>query len=118
MAQRPIGVEPIQVAPRNPNRHSISVQLVPSSIVPGNTGLIYGKFGSAPKADINSNSWDFVLNAGAADGANLYETTDRSYLTQELWLISDTAGQVVNIVERSTLDIAAANPSGAAAPTL
>jgi len=101
MANRIIGLDHEQVAPRNPNRHSISVQLIPSSIVAGNTGLIFGKFGSAPVANINSNANDFVLNAGAADGANLYETTDKAYDTQELWLISDTAGQIVNVVERS-----------------
>lgn len=115
MAQRSISTNPIQVAPRNPNRHSISVQLLPSSIVAGNTGLVYGKFGSAPQANINGNTWDFVLNAGAADGANLYETTDKAYDTQELWLVADTASQVVNIVERSIPGKAAETPSGAAA---
>ena len=101
MANRIIGTTHVQVAPMNANRHSISVQLVPSSIVAGNTGLIFGKFGGAPVANVNSNANDFVLNAGAVDGANLYETTVEAYDKQELWLISDTAGQVVNIVERS-----------------
>lgn len=77
------------------------MQLIPSSIIAGNIGLVFGKFGSAPQANINGNSWDFVLNAGAADGANLYETTDKAYDLQELWLVSDTAGQIVNVVERS-----------------
>lgn len=115
MAQRKIGTDPVQVALRNVDRHSISVQLIPSSIVAANTGLVYGKFGSAPAADPNSNSWDFVLNAGAADGANLYETTERSYQTQELWLVADTAGQLVNIVEESVPKAAGSSPSGAAA---
>lgn len=101
MARIIIGTDPEQVAPMNANRHSISVQLIPSSIIAGNTGLVFGKFGSAPQANINGNSWDFVLNAGAADGANLYETTDKAYDTQELWLVSDTAGQIVNVTERS-----------------
>ena len=112
--QRAIGLDPIQGAQLNKNRHSISVQMLPSSIVAGNTGLVYGKFGSAPKADINSNTWDFVLNPGAADGSSLYETTDKSYITQELWLVSDTAGQLVNIVERSINSGAAQTPPGAA----
>ena len=73
--------------------------MIPSSIVAGNTGLIFGKFGSAPKADINSNTWDFVLNSGATDGSNLYETTDKAYNEQELWLVSDTASQLVNVSE-------------------
>lgn len=101
MARIIIGLDPVQVAPMNANRHSISAQLIPSSIIAGNTGLVFGKFGSAPQANIDGNSWDFVLNAGAADGANLYETTDKSYDLQELWLVSDTAGQIVNVTERS-----------------
>jgi len=115
MANRIIGLDPVQVAPRNPNRHLISVQMIPSSIVAGNTGAVYGKFGSAPKADINSNTWDFVLNAGAADGSNLGETVKEAWDTQELWLIADTAGQVVNVVERSITPGSTATPSGAAA---
>ncbi len=115
MSQRIIGTEPAQVAPRNPNRHSIAVQMIPSSIVAGNTGLIYGKFGSAPQANINGGTWDFVLNAGAADGSNLYETTAQAWDQQELWLVSDTAGQLVNITERSITPPAITTPSGAAA---
>lgn len=115
MSQRIISTEPVQVAPRNTQRHSISVQMIPSSIVAGNTGLVYGKFGSAPVANINSGTYDFVLNAGAADGSNLYETTAGAWDQQELWLVSDTAGQLVNIVERSITPPATATPSGAAA---
>ena len=117
MSKRIIGTEPVQVSLRNERRHSVSAQLIPSSIIAGNTGLVYGKFGSAPAANINSNSWDFVLNAGAADGANLYETTDKAYNVQELWLIADTAGQVVNIIETLMPNAAPATPSGAAAGT-
>jgi len=95
-----IGIEPKQVAYLNKNRFQISVQLIPSSIVAGNTGLVYGKFGSAPKADINSGTWDFVLNPGAVDGSNLYESKDKAHVDKDLWLISDTANQQVNVVER------------------
>lgn len=110
MARFIVGTSHEQVAPRNPNRHSISVQMIPSSIASGNTGLVYGKFGSAPTVGVDSNGYDFVLNAGAADGANLYETTDRAYDLQELWLIADTAGQIVNVVERSIPAIQTATP--------
>lgn len=99
MPRLSVGLEPIQAARRNTLRHMVSVQLIPSSIITNNTGLVYGKFGSAPVADINSNSWDFVLNAGAADGANLYETTDEAFNKQDLWIIADTANQIINVVE-------------------
>lgn len=75
--------------------------MLPNSIAAGNTGLVYGKFGSAPVADPNSNSWDFVLNPGAADGSNFYDATDKAFTQEDLWLISDTAAQIVNVVETS-----------------
>lgn len=99
MSQRIINTTPVQVAYRNPRRFQLSVQLIPSSIVAGNTGLVYGKWGSAPVADINSSTWDFVLNAGAVDGANLYETRDVAKQQQDLWLIASIPGQLVNVVE-------------------
>ncbi len=88
------------VAPRSPNRLSLSVEFVAASVIAGNTGLIYGKFGSAPNATIVSNSWDFVLNPGSIDGTNQNQNLPKAPNTDELYLISDTAGQVVNVVER------------------
>lgn len=79
----------------------LSVQFLPSSIVAGNTGLIFGKWGSAPKADANSNTYDFVLNAGAADGTNLDESLKEAPQKGDLWLISDTAAQQVNVIEHN-----------------
>ena len=75
--------------------------MLPTSIAAGNTGLIFGKFGSAPVASATSNTWDFVLNSGAADGSNFYDATDKAFNQQDLWLISDTAAQVVSVVETS-----------------
>lgn len=115
MARRSIGTEPIQVAPRNTLRHQITVQLLPNSIEAGNTGLVFGKFGSAPVADLNSNTWDFVLNSGAADGSNFYDASNQAFNQQELWLIADTAAQIVNVIETSLPAAAPATPSGAAA---
>lgn len=115
MARLSIGLDPVQVAPRNPLRHQITVQLLPNSIEAGNTGLVFGKFGSAPVASLNSNSWDFVLNSGAADGSNFYDASDKAFNEQELWLIADTADQRVNVVETSRPAPAAAPLSGAAA---
>lgn len=104
----------MQVAPMNERRAFLAVQLLPNNIVSGNTGLVYGKFGSAPIASLTSNSWDFVLNAGAEDGTNLYEARDEALVTQELWLIADTAGQEVNVVERTKFPAPVKPESGAA----
>lgn len=90
-------------------------QLLPLSFVASNTGLIYGKFGSAPVASMASGTWDFVLNSGAADGTNNFETRDKAIVQESLWLVSDTANQQVNVEERSLEEAAPASASGVAA---
>jgi len=100
MSRLTIGTEPVQAARPNPIRLSLAVQFLPTGVIAGNTGLIYGKFGSAPKADPLSNTWDFVLNAGATDGTNLDESLTKAPITEDLWLVSDTANQIVSLVER------------------
>lgn len=100
MARLSIGTNPVQAARPNINRLSLSVQYLPAGIIAGNIGLIYGKFGSAPKADPLSNTWDFILNPGATEGTNLDESLAKAPLTEDLWLISDTADQIVSLTER------------------
>lgn len=115
MSSQTLGTDPVQVAPRNPRRHSITVQLLPNNIAVGNTGLVFGKFGSAPTPTLASNNWDFVLNTGALDGSNVYGSEGATVNQQELWLASDTASQVVNVVERSIPETPSTTSSGAAA---
>jgi hypothetical protein len=74
--------------------------MLPTAFAAGNTGKVYGKFGSAPVASDTSNTWDFVLTAGAADGVNLYEAAGEAVQEEDLWLVADTASQKVNVVER------------------
>jgi hypothetical protein len=97
-----IGLNPRQVSFQNLKRRSLTIQHLPTSLVAGNTGNIFGKWGSAPKADLNSNTWDFVLNPGATDGVNLDESQAKASRTEDLWLISDTASQQVNVIEHNT----------------
>lgn len=101
MPRLTIGTTPIQVAWRNDKRLSLSAQFVPASIIAGNTGLVFGKWGSAPKADTASNTWDFVLNPGASDGTNTDESQAQAPEKRDLWLVSDTAGQIMNLVEKN-----------------
>lgn len=96
-----VGTTPKQASWLNAKRFSLTVQFVPSSVIAGNTGLIFGKWGSAPVADLNSNTWDFVLNPGAADGTNLDKSMAEAPDKGSLWLVSDTADQVVNLVEEN-----------------
>ena len=92
----------MQIALRNTQRAVLTVEMLPNSIQAGNTGLIFGKFGSAPVASLSSNTWDFVLNSGATGGVNVYQSRDMALIQQELWLISDTAAQEINVVEINT----------------
>lgn len=115
MARRQIGTTPVQVALRNTQRATLSVEYLPSSIQAGNVGLVYGKFGSAPVASLTSNSWDFVLNPGAQGGVNVFQSRDEALIQQDLWIISDTAAQEVNVVEINTPVRSQGSPSGAPA---
>lgn len=102
MARRTQGISPLQVATRNTERAVLTAEMLPTSIAAGNTGLIFGKFGSAPVASLTSNSWDFVLNSGSTGGVNVFQSRDKALITQDLWLVSDTAAQEVNVVEFNT----------------
>jgi hypothetical protein len=102
MARLSVGTDPIQIAWYNPKRFSLAVEFVASSVIAGNTGLVYGKFGSCPVASIISNTWDFLLNAGAVDGTNTAESLGAAPDFRDLWLVSDTADQIINYVERNT----------------
>lgn len=82
-------------------RFSLVVEFIASSIIAGNTGKIYGKFGGPPVASDNSNTWDFLLNAGSVDGTNINESQTVAPDKRDLWLVSDTATQIINIVERN-----------------
>ncbi len=115
MARYVVGTDHVQVAPHNAQRLSLSIEFISDSVIAGNTGKVYGKFGSAPQVGVDSNSWDFVLNPGAIDGTNQGQSLPSAPNKEEVYLISDTAGQVLNVVERSLNDSAPPKVSGAAA---
>ncbi len=94
-----IGTSPKQLAWYNPKRRKWELQFIPSSIIATNTGKIYLKRGSAPKADDTSNTWDHVLNSGAAVGDNMDEQQKECAWKGDVWAISDTADQVCTMEE-------------------
>jgi len=97
-----IGIEPVQLSWGNPKRKSWEIQFIPSSIIATNTGNIFVKRGSAPKADLASNTYDAVLNAGASTGDNVDKTAKEADFKGSLWAISDTADQVVTFEESTS----------------
>ena len=106
MARRRVGILPVQVLLSNQQGSRVvgTVEMLPTSIVAGNTGLIFGKFGSAPVASLTSNTWDFVLNSGSTGGTNAYQANDRAPNQQDLWIVSDTADQEVNVIEINAVE--------------
>lgn len=94
-----VGTLPKQIAWYNLKRRMWELQFLPASIIATNTGKIYIKRGSAPKADDNSNTWDYLLNAGASVGDNVDNQQKESPWKGDVWVISDTADQVCTIEE-------------------
>jgi len=111
-----VGTDHVQVAPRNDRRLSLSVEYVSDAVIATNNAKIYGKFGSAPVASDDSNSWDFVLNPGAIDGTNQNQSLPEAPNKEEVWLIASATGQIINVVERSLDDRLSSAPPEAAAP--
>jgi len=99
MPRQIVGVEPVQLAYGNPKRKRWIMQFLPTSIEAGNTGLIYVKRGSAPAASAGSNTWDQVLNSGSGAGDNMDDAQPECPWKGDVWAISDTAGQVITILE-------------------
>lgn len=94
-----IGTTPVQLAWANNKRRKWELQFIPSSIINTNTGKIYVKRGSAPKADDASNTWDNVLNPGAVVGDNLDDSQEKSPWLGDIWAVSDTSGQICTFEE-------------------
>lgn len=97
-----VGTNPVQVSFANPKRLRLVAQMLPVSVAAGNANAqIYGKWGSAPKADATSNTWDFVLVPGASDGTNTSGLAGADARKEDLWLIGSTTGLQVNVSEDS-----------------
>ncbi|MDD5431011.1 MAG: hypothetical protein PHP03_02190 [Candidatus Pacebacteria bacterium] len=99
MPRLTVGTTPVQLAWANPKRKFWSVEFIPASVIAGNTGLIYLKRGSAPSADINSNSWDTVLKAGDQEADNKDGAQPECPYKGAVYAVSDTADQIINLQE-------------------
>lgn len=88
-----IGTKPLELSSPNVARLRWSLEFKPSSIVAGNTGLIYVGRGFVPNAvDGDPNCGD-VLNAGSfIDEAAAFQG-DTLPFKGAIWAVSDTANQ-------------------------
>lgn len=94
-----IGTEPVQVLAPNNKRTKWEVEFVPSSVIAGNTGLVYMGIGNPPGNVVTRTSYDAVMNPGASNQRNTKEGHSDLEVHSAIWLQSDTAGQVVLVRE-------------------
>lgn len=99
MPRLTIGTTPLQVLRPNSQRATLDIVFVPSSIIAGNTGLIYGKVHTPPRASATADTWDFVINSGSSYSLKLLQGDPAHLVKSEIWLVSDTAGQIVTVTE-------------------
>lgn len=100
-----VGTDPIQVLAPNTRRTKWEVEFVPSSVIAGNTGLVYLSIGNPPGNVITRTSFDAVMNPGASNQRNTKDGHSKLEVQSAIWIQSDTAGQVVLVREDLSEDI-------------
>lgn len=94
-----IGTDPVQVLPPNEKRTKWEVEVLPSSIESGNTGLVFMGIGNPPGNVLARTSFDAVMNAGASNQRNTKDGHSSVEVKSAIWLQADTASQVVLVRE-------------------
>lgn len=94
-----ITTQPKQVLAPSTSRIGWEVQYLPSSIVAGNTGLVYLASRVPPSADVTSTVYEEVLNPGASVARTIANGDSTDVVRDAVWLVSDTAGMVVLVKE-------------------
>ena len=101
MSQRRIsvGTSPEIIAQDNPSRASMSVSMPPTSIISGNTGVIFVGKGFVPQAVTGApNSCDPISQGSQISDVPQFEG-DPSLFKGQWWAVSDTADQVIIVDE-------------------
>lgn len=99
MARIAVGTTPMQVLAPNPRRTKWEVEFLPSSIVAGNTGLVYMGIGSPPGNALTKISYDAVMNPGASNERNTKDGHSDMEVKNAIWLQADTADQICLVRE-------------------
>jgi len=94
-----IGTVPQQVLAPNGRRTKWEIEFIPSSVIAGNTGLVYMAIGNPPGNALTKNSYDAVMNAGSSNQRNTKDGHSALEVQSAIWLQADTAGQVCLIRE-------------------
>jgi len=112
MAQRrySIGTSPDIIANDKPNRGSISITMIPSSIESGNTGRVHVGKGFPPSATLGAPNQGDMLTQGTSVTDIPQFLGDPSLFKGQWWAIASAAGQIITVDEtfnESVLDNAA-----------
>lgn len=94
-----IGTDPVQVLAPNARRTKWEVEFLPSSVVAGNTGLVFLGIGNPPGNSLTRTSYDAVMNAGASNQRNTKDGHSEMEVKNAIWLQADTADQVCLVRE-------------------
>lgn len=94
-----VGTTPVLALNANKNRNVWSITMQPSSVEAGNTGIVFVGRGFQPSPIVGSPSQGEIIKQADTIGESKSFAEDNSVFKGQLWLISDTAGQVVEVYE-------------------
>lgn len=94
-----VGTTPVLLLNSRESRGSLGVSMPPSSIISGNTGVVYVGKGFVPSATAGAPTSGDPLSQGSQFQDVEQFPGDNSVFTGQVWAVSDTAGQVVIVDE-------------------
>ena len=94
-----IGIAAQEVLRPNTKRVGFEITFIPSSIIAANTGLVYHKTGGPPSSLTKSGNYDGVMNSGASVSRNIEVGDSEQVVKGSQWIVSDTADQIVSVLE-------------------
>lgn len=94
-----IGTSPVLIVPANKKRSSITVEMLPTSIESGNSGIVHLRFDSAPTITVGDPSQgDLLLQGNMFNMVENYEY-DPGVLKGNLYALASIAGQIIMVTE-------------------
>lgn len=102
-----VGTAPLNILQANPKRVRWTIQFEPSSIIAGNTGLIYVGRGFIPNAVKGDPNQGEILNPGSAIEEKKQYEGDALPFKGGIWIVSDTAAQSLVMDEQLADPVAA-----------
>jgi len=94
-----VGTTPVLALNPNKNRTAWSVTMIPKTIEVSNTGSVFVGRGFQPKGEVGSPQQGEVLQQGAEIGEEQRFEKDTSVFKGQVWVVADTADQVVEVYE-------------------